>query len=69
MSPSATLEDASAAEAWLVEDPRNREAWDMVCALWSGLGTLADDPEAMVLRAQVAEAKRPRAAAKSPPTR
>jgi ferric-dicitrate binding protein FerR (iron transport regulator) len=64
MSPDATLEDASAADAWLAEDPQNRGAWNMVCALWSGLGTLADDPEAMVLRAEVAKTEQPRATEK-----
>ena len=54
LSPEATPDDARAAEAWLAQDAANREAWNMVCALWSGMGELADEPEALALRAEAA---------------
>lgn len=54
MSPSATLDDTSAVDAWLDEDPRNVAAWRMACALWTGLGEMDDDPLVAALRAEAA---------------
>lgn len=54
MSPSATLDDASAVDAWLAEDPRNATAWRMARALWTGLGEMGDDPLVAALRAEAA---------------
>ncbi|WP_436062190.1 MULTISPECIES: FecR/PupR family sigma factor regulator [unclassified Phenylobacterium] len=53
-SPSATLEDASAVDAWLAEDPRNLVAWRAACALWAELGGAGDDPAVAALRAETA---------------
>ena len=62
MSPHATLDDASALDAWLAEAPQNREAWRLANALWSDLGGMTDDPLVAGLRAEAAEPPARRAA-------